>query len=647
VRALATASGCFSRRITLRGAWWRRSVEPALGFRPDGTPVALVPDGAGGVLAHVGHEDGVRVDQGVSDGLLDTAFTFSRPLVDENLDERAVGRSALRVVRREVGAYVGWAAVLALAGLAVPFASGVVFDEIVPYGDRERLWFLLATLVLVALATLPVQVALASVRTRLETEAAYDFLPGLWGRVLRSRVGLVHRLGAGDVTNRLAALEASRDGVDRSVLAVLPAVLSGLLAGLVLLRYDAALAAMVLAFGGLMCLLAVLLASAAARAQNDVEVATGKVNGFLFQVLVAIPKIRVAGAESRAFLAWASRFAPAVGRHVVVLGTRQLLLTVMMPTLGTLALIGAAAAAGPEDIEVATFIAFQMAYTLFVGGLVATVGAAAAALQARPAVTRALELAQDRIDGDGSADQERLLGGVRLVAVTFRYGEDSRPALDDLSLSVEPGEMVAVAGPSGSGKSTILRLLLGFEEPERGAVLYDDRPLSSLDLGVVRRQLGVVLQDGQLLPGTIHENLGGVTTLSEREAWELAEVVALADDIRAMPMRLNTVITLNGGAFSGGQRQRLLIARALASRPRILLLDEATSALDNVTQGVITQNLAELGMTRIVVAHRLSTMVDADRILVVEQGRLVETGTYADLMARPSRFQTLASRQVL
>jgi ATP-binding cassette subfamily C protein len=647
VRALATASGCFSRRISLRGDWWRRAVEPALGFLPDGTPVSLLPDSSGGVLAYPGGDAPVLVTADVARGLLDTAFTFSRPLVDGEVDERSVGRSAYQGARRELGAYLGWAAVLAAAGLAVPFASGVVFDEIVPQGDRSRLWFLLATLVMVALAMLPVQVALASVRTRLETGASYDLLRGLWGRVLRSRVSLVRRLGAGDVTNRLATIEGARDAVDRSMLAMLPAVLSGLLAGLVLLHYDAALAGLVLAFGAVMFVLAVLLARAGAREQTEVDRATGAVNGFLFQVLAAIPKIRVAGAESRAFLAWATRFAPAVGRRLVLLTTRQQLVTVLLPTVGTLALIAAAAVVGPEHIDVGTFIAFQMTYSLFVTGIAAVVGAASAALQTRPVLSRGLELAQDRLDGDGSADQERLLGGVRLVDVTFRYGGDARPALDGISLRIEPGELVAIAGPSGSGKSTILRLLLGFEEPEQGSVLYDDHPLGSLDLGSVRRQLGVVLQDGQLLPGSIHDNLGGVTSLTEQEAWELAELVALADDIRAMPMKLNTVITLNGGAFSGGQRQRLLIARALASRPKILLLDEATSALDNVTQRVVTDNLAQLGMTRIVVAHRLSTMVDADRILVVEDGRLVESGTYADLMERGGRFHALASRQVL
>jgi ABC-type bacteriocin/lantibiotic exporter with double-glycine peptidase domain len=231
--------------------------------------------------------------------------------------------------------------------------------------------------------------------------------------------------------------------------------------------------------------------------------------------------------------------------------------------------------------------------------------------------------------------------------VTFRYVATQRPVLEELSLRIEPGELVALAGHSGCGKSTIIRILLGFERPEQGSVLFDDKDLSSLDVEAVRRQMGVVLQDGQLLPGTVGDNISGVASLSVAEQWELAEVVALADDIRAMPMRLDTPVMLNGGAFSGGQRQRLCIARALAARPRILLLDEATSALDNITQRVITDNLAQLGMTRVLVAHRLSTMVGADRILVLEGGRLVEQGTYDQLMASRGRFFTLAERQVL
>jgi NHLM bacteriocin system ABC transporter ATP-binding protein len=647
VRALAAASGVYARRVTLARNWWAAADEAVLGFHPDGTPVALLPSGDGMLCVE---PDGSRapVDRTVAAGLLDVGFVFSQPLVDDHVDTGTLARVATTGRRRAITGYLAWGAVLAVAGLAVPFASGVVFDRIVPNSDRARLWFLMVALVLVAVATLPVQLALTSARTRFETTASLDVQRGIWGRVLLSPVTLVSRIGAGDLAMRLAALETARDPVDQTVLAVLPTLLSGLLAGLVLFTFKFTLAAVVLVSGLVILAVALLLARAVGRAQKEVDEATGSVNGFVFQVLLAIPKLRVAGAESRAFLAWADHFRSAVGQRLMRASGRQMLLTLMIPTLGSVALFGGVAVIGPQKVGVDIFVAFQTTYNLFLTGVAASVGAAGTALSMRPTLDRAIELTSELPESDRDrADQGELRGAVGLAGVTFRYHPNMRPVLDDMTFRIEPSEMVAIAGRSGSGKSTIIRLLLGFEHPEEGSVLFDDQHLSSLDVEAVRRQLGVVLQDGQLTPGTVHENLAGVASLTEQEAWELAEVVALADDIRAMPMRMDTVVSLNGGAFSGGQRQRLLIARALAARPRILLLDEATSALDNIAQRIITRNLAELGMTRIVVAHRLSTMVDADRILVVDRGRLVEEGTYKDLMARQGPFHALATRQLL
>jgi ATP-binding cassette subfamily C protein len=447
---------------------------------------------------------------------------------------------------------------------------------------------------------------------------------------------------------RLSAAEMARDPVEQTILSTLPNLLTGLLAGLVLFYYDQALAAVVLAAGLVLLGVALLIARSAAAAQEEVETATGNVNGFLYQVLVAIPKLRVAAAESRAFLAWAEHFTTAVGQRLMRAGSRQILLASMIPTLGSLALLAGAALVGPERIAVDVFVAFQTTYTEFLTGVTATVAAAGTALQMRPTFDRVVELAQEPVElAPDRTQQPALRGEVAFADVTFRYVPGTRPVIDALSFRIQPGQLVAITGPSGGGKSTILRLLLGFEHPEQGSVLYDDQTLSSLDVGAVRRQLGVVLQDGRLMPGTVRQNLAGMASLGDAEAWELAELVALADDIRAMPMGMDTVITLNGGAFSGGQRQRLLIGRALAAHPRILMLDEATSALDNIAQRVITHNLAELGMTRIIVAHRLSTIVGADRILVVDRGRIVEDGTYAELMERGGTFHALASRQVL
>ena len=647
VRELAATSKVFARRVTLHGDWWKAADEAVVGFRPDGSPVALVP-AAGGMQCV--EADGRRepVDERVAGGLLDAGFVFSKALLDAEVDERTVARKAVAGRRRPIAAYVGWATLLAASGLAVPFASGVVFKQIVPAADRTRLWYLLIALVLVALATLPLQLALTSSKTRFETTASLDVQRGIWGRVLASPVALARRIGAGDLAMRLSGLEAARGQVDTTVLSVLPALLSGLLAGLVLFIYDAPLAALVLLGGLIILAVGLLLARAAARAQEELDEATGAVNGFLFQVLIAIPKLRVAGAEARAFLAWADHFRFAVGQNLMRATARQLLLTAMIPTLGTLVLFTGVAIIGPAAISVGVFLAFQTTYNLFLTGVGSTVTAAGTVQSLRPTLDRAIELTSESPEWDlDRAEQGRLRGAVAFAGVTFRYQPTTRPVLDEISFQVEPSEMVAIAGHSGSGKSTIIRLLVGFEEPEQGSVLYDGQHLNSLDLQAVRRQLGVVLQEGHLIPGTVRENLAGVASLTEQEAWELAEVVALADEIREMPMGMDTMVTLNGGAFSGGQRQRLLIGRALAGRPRILLLDEATSSLDNVSQRVITENLAQLGMTRIVVAHRLSTMVDADRILVIDRGRVVEEGTYDDLMSRKGHFNRLAARQML
>src|SRR5262249_6879940 len=208
------------------------------------------------------------------------------------------------------------------------------------------------------------------------------------------------------------------------------------------------------------------------------------------------------------------------------------------------------------------------------------------------------------------------------------------------------GEFVALVGPSGSGKSSLFRLLIGFEKPEAGAIYYDGQDLATLDMEAVRRQIGVVMQNGRLMPGDLYRNIVGATALTLEDAWEAARLAGIEEEIRQMPMGMHTHISEGGATFSGGQRQRLLIARAIVSRPRILLFDEATSALANPPQATVSRRLESLQATRLVIAHRLSTVVNADRILVLEGGQIVESGTYEELMRRRGRFHELASRQL-
>jgi ABC-type bacteriocin/lantibiotic exporter with double-glycine peptidase domain len=258
----------------------------------------------------------------------------------------------------------------------------------------------------------------------------------------------------------------------------------------------------------------------------------------------------------------------------------------------------------------------------------------------RPIVTAAPEARLDK------ADPGPLTGAIELSGVSFRYGPDAPLVLDDVSLRVEPGEFVALVGPSGSGKSTLQRLLLGFETPESGDILYQGRSVASLDTSALRRRIGVVLQNARIMSGSIFENITAGLPYSLDEAWEAARMAGIAEEIEALPMGMHSLLMEGASTLSGGQLQRLIIARALIGKPQVLIFDEATSALDNASQAVVTASVSRLHATRIVIAHRLTTIRDADRIYVLDRGRIVESGSFQDLMAKGGAFAALASRQI-
>jgi ABC-type bacteriocin/lantibiotic exporter with double-glycine peptidase domain len=259
----------------------------------------------------------------------------------------------------------------------------------------------------------------------------------------------------------------------------------------------------------------------------------------------------------------------------------------------------------------------------------------------RPLIASAVEISEDR------KPPGELSGSVELSRVTFRYVSGGPPILDNVTLRMAPGEYVALVGPSGSGKSTIFRLLLGFEKPEQGAVFFDGKAIETLDISGVRRQMGVVLQNGQLASGSIYDNICGGVQLPLSQAWDAARLAGLEADIKAMPMGMHTVIAEGVSTISGGQRQRLMIARAIVRRPRILLFDEATSSLDNQAQAIVSESLARLNVTRIVIAHRLSTVRQADRIVVLVDGKIVQAGSFAELSGSSGVFADFARRQLL
>jgi len=302
-----------------------------------------------------------------------------------------------------------------------------------------------------------------------------------------------------------------------------------------------------------------------------------------------------------------------------------------------------------SGVSVADYYAFNTAYGMVSGAFMSLAGIATTIAQFKPI----LEMAKPIMDAvpevsEGKLVIDRLSGGIELNNVSFRYNENMPLVVDNLSLKIRPGQYVAIVGATGCGKSTLMRIMLGFEKPGKGAVYYDGKDLSGIDLKSLRRKIGVVMQNGKLFQGDIFSNITiSAPQLSMDEAWEAAEMAGIAEDIRRMPMGMHTIISEGSGGVSGGQRQRLMIARAIAPKPKILMFDEATSALDNLTQKIVSDSLDKLKCTRIVIAHRLSTIRQCDRIIYLEKGQIVEDGTYDELIAKNGKFAELVERQRL
>ncbi len=648
IRALARGSGLPWRRVRLEGRWWEKAHDPLFAFRPDGSPVALVP--TGGRYHQVsgdGREDAVTRDN--ARDIVRVAFAFSPRPPDEEGSGRRLARWVLAGSGRDISVLAVLGLVTGVVGLAVPLATGVVFDQIVPQGDTERLGWLMVALVLVAVALALLQLVQAGRQIRLEARAARRLGETVWERVINLPTSVVTRFGVGDLAGRVIGLDSAREVLGQAGAATVAATIGTLLVVVVLFVYDVTLAFIAVAAGILALALTMVLAVSVGRHAERFQEKTATVNGFVLEILRGLPKLRVAGGEARAFEQWAKRFAPAMGLDVARAQARLQLVIALLSPLGTLILFGAVAGLGGASvIGVGTFIAFQATYAQYLGSVGQMANTVGTAWQARPLVRRGAALLREPPEtGSGLADPGVLNGAVELNDVVFRYQPDAAPVLDGLTLRAAPGEFLALVGPSGCGKSTVIRLLLGFEVPEAGSVLYDERELGSLDVAAVRRQLGVVLQDAQLTPGSIRQNIASGISLTDEEVWACADLAAIGDDVREMPMGLQTMVTPGAGAFSGGQKQRLLLARALARRPSVLILDEATSALDNVTQGVVADNVGGLGITRIVVAHRLSTIQSADRIVVLRDGRTVDQGTHDYLMAQGGTYASLVARQMV
>ena len=656
LEAIAKASRVRTRRVTLSGRWWRRDSGPLLGFlKETQQAVALLPEGDGYLLIDPVRETETPVDAASAGGLAPQAVMLYRPLPGAMRRPLELLGFALHGRIRELLALVAIVAVATLLGMLIPAVMATVMDQAIPDADRRLLLEL--GLVLLAgsfgMALFTLFQGIAGVRLTIGAEARAQY--AVMDRLLRLRLPFFKRYPLGDVLTRtMAVSDASRELSAATIRTLLSSAMSLLNLGL-LFHYSAGLAWIALLLGLVTAAVTAGVGALVRRYQQRLLELEGRLFGFVVQLLQAVGKLQVAGAQRRAFAVWLERYATQVELGLRAQRLQDLLSTVnlALPTLGSMLLFWFGLellrpADGPQGavLSLGVFLAFNTAFAIYMAGvaqlsttLVDTLDTLVKARRIQPILDAEEEARPDQ------ADPGPLRGEVRLERVSFRYGGEGAMVLDEVSLRAQPGEMVALVGPSGAGKSTLLRLLLGFEQPLSGLVAYDGQDLAGLDIDAVRRQLGVVLQSGRILAASLFDNIAASTVITLEQAWAAAEDAALAQDIRAMPMGMHTVISEGGGNLSGGQRQRLMIARALAAEPRILLLDEATSALDNHTQSQVAEGLSRRRITRLVIAHRLSTVREADHIFVLERGRIVEHGGYQELMARRGLFARLATRQ--
>jgi ATP-binding cassette subfamily C protein len=650
--AVARSAGFRIRRVSLAGAWWRQDVGPLVGFRAPGmAPVALLPRGPGRYVL-VDPQDGRRtaVAGPVAAALAEEAYALYRGFPERALTAWDVIRFGLVGTRRDLWT-VAWMGVLGgLLGLLVPIATGLVFDTLIPGADRPRLLQMTMGLIVAAMAAGVFEVTRSVALLRLSGRVDASVQAATWGRLLDLPVPFFRGFTAGDLATRSNAINAIQQTLTGVVLsAVLSAVFS-LFSFALLFYYSVRLALLCLGMVLLLALVTAVANSVQLRRQRALLRVQGTIAGLVLQLIQGVAKLRVAGAEARAFSVWARDFAEQ--RRLAFRGraiANALTVFDALWSVGAgLVLFWAMAFWLEPPLDTATFLSFNAAFGQFCGALLGMTAAATSSLGVIPLYERARPILQTPPEVERARmDPGRLRGDIELSHVSFRYQADGPLALHDVSLAVRAGEFLALVGPSGSGKTTLCRLLLGFDRPEAGSVFYNGQDLGTLDLRAVRRQIGTVLQNGRVMPGTIFQNIVGAAPLSEEDAWEAARATGLDEDIKAMPMGMHTFISEGAATISGGQRQRLLIARAIVTRPRILLFDEATSALDNQTQAIVSQSLAGLNATRIVIAHRLSTIMKADRILVLQTGRLVESGRYDELMAANGVFAALARRQLV
>ena len=643
--------GIMRRNISLEKGWYKDSIGAVLGTRKDdGSIVAFIPKGLSGyVYFDAPTGKWVKLSKKTEALFEDEGICFYKPFPLTKLTVRTLMRYILNTLSTADFVLVILATLaVSLIGLLSPKLNNLLMGTIVESESMRLLFGITIFMVCVTISSLLIRAVKTLIMTRINTKMDLSVQAATMMRVLSLPADFFKQYSAGELSSRAQYIQSLCSMLISTVLNTGLTSIFSLIYVSQIFEYAPALVV-----PSLLIIFTTILFSLITTfyqmkySKKQMEIAAEE-SGMSYALITGVQKIKLSGAEKRAYARWSKLYA----KQVELTYNPPMFLRANGAFSSIISLTGALVMyfmSVQSGVSVADYYAFNTAYGMVSGAFMSLAGIATTIAQFKPI----LEMAKPIMDAvpevsEGKLVIDRLSGGIELNNVSFRYNENMPLVVDNLSLKIRPGQYVAIVGATGCGKSTLMRIMLGFEKPGKGAVYYDGKDLSGIDLKSLRRKIGVVMQNGKLFQGDIFSNITiSAPQLSMDEAWEAAEMAGIAEDIRRMPMGMHTIISEGSGGVSGGQRQRLMIARAIAPKPKILMFDEATSALDNLTQKIVSDSLDKLKCTRIVIAHRLSTIRQCDRIIYLEKGQIVEDGTYDELIAKNGKFAELVERQRL
>lgn len=643
--------GVMRRTVRLEKGWYKEAVGAMLAIKKsDGSAVALIPSGFAG-YTYFDEEKGKRVRVSrKTEGLFEEeaiAFYASFPL--KKIGMKDLIMHIVKSLSVTDFVLIALATLMVtLVGLLTPKLTNLLFSDVLASGSLQILLAIAVFMICVSLSALLIGGVKALLMARINTKMSLSVQAATMMRILSLPADFFKEYSAGDLASRAGSVQSLCNMLISAVLSTgLTSIFSLVYIGQIFV-YAPALVVPALLVIAATIVVSVITTFVQLRVSRQQMKLGAEESGLTYALISGVQKIKLAGAEKRAFAKWGNLFAASarLQYNPPAFLNYNAVITTAISLAGTIAMYYFAVISG---VSVADYYAFNTAYGMVSGAFMSLASIALTVANIKPVLEMIKPILDARPEiSEGKRVIERLSGGIELNNVSFRYNENMPLIVDNLSLKIRPGQYVALVGATGCGKSTLMRLMLGFETPQKGAVYYDGKDLSSIDLKSLRRKIGVVMQNGKLFSGDVFSNITiSAPWLTLNDAWEAAELAGIAEDIRRMPMGMHTIISEGSGGVSGGQRQRLMIARAIAPKPKVLMFDEATSALDNLTQKKVSESLDKLKCTRIVIAHRLSTIRSCDRIIYLEGGKIVEDGNYEELIAKNGKFAELVARQRL